>query len=613
MRNSPLRITNLAERTLFGFKAIATVFLLALLVTGGLEEATLAVPQAQESIVEAGVWRLLGEAADHQATFIVALHVPPDQGPAAAIDAQIVLEGPLEELQRAGSISAFTPFFGANAIVVTGSRSAVLFLAGQPNVATIRSYPSGEAWQTTFRVNAVAATGQITGQVTGPDGTTPLAGITVTAYRQVDPISWLVAGTVSTDATGAYTIGGLPTAIYRARFRDPSGDYVGEFYDDKRTFTLATNFDVTDGQTTAGISASLNQAGRIAGVVTKLSDGSPVVDIAVGAWYFDGLAWVNAGGGVTNSGGDYVIGGLAPGAYRIKFDDVYSPPRYVPEYYDNVLTIGDATGVEVIAGVTTPAIDATLSGYGKISGMVTGPGGTIAIQGIIGLGTGDYRVEFSDPVGQLAAEFYDDKADLESATDVGVILGVTTPGIDASLDLAVMSVGLPLVADWNLISLSLSPNDPAPGVVLSPIDGDYERIWAYDGCDSADPWKLFDPDIPVSDLDALGEKQGYWLLVTSPATLTVSGMRPLVTTIPLCEGWNLIGYPSGSSDKIGDALAEIEGKYDLVYGYKAAQPSDPWKKYDPNAPFGNDLKSLEPGFGYWIRMTVPATLAVPGR
>jgi hypothetical protein len=630
------------------FKPVTILILLPLLVgarSGTKVGATAQAPSSglTTASVDRQVWTDLAAAPNRRATFVVVMREPAEGDPASAIPAQMGLALTLEVLQRVGSIDLWTIHYGANRVVVNGSRSVVVFLAARPDVAAIRSHQLADGQEAAFRIDAVAGTGQITGQVTGPDGTTPLPGITVTAYQQTGPFSWVVAGSATSSATGTYAIGSLSTGIYRARFRDTSGDHVEEFYDDKPSFTLATNFDVTDGQTTSGISASLDQAGKIAGSVTDLSDGSSVADIAVGAWYHDGLAWVNAGGGVTNSSGQYVVGGLAPGLYRLMFEDVYSPPRYLTEFYDNKASIEAANDVGVTAGATTANIDAALGGYGKIAGAATGPDGTTAITGIDidvwrynpdwmdwewvsfattevsgdyevnGLITEDYRVEFSDSLGQFASEFYDDQPDIQSATDVHVELGATTPDIDASLNLAPMSVDLPLVADWNLVSLSISPEDPDPSVVLSPINGNYERAWAYDGCDSADPWKVYDPDVPASDLDALDETQGYWLLVTSPVTLTVDGVRPLETAISLCAGWNLIGYPSGTSREVTEVLADIEGKYDLVYGYDAADLLDPWKKYDPDAPFGNDLEEMQPGFGYWVRLTQPSTFVIQSR
>jgi hypothetical protein len=635
------------------FKSLSIVLSVALLVGAGLEPGAGAmglasIPAPSTVSVDRQVWANLAAAPDRRTAFVVVMREAVEGDPASAMPAQVGLEGPLEVLQRVGSIDGRIINYGANAIEVRGTGSAVRFLAAWSGVARIVPHESEQPWEAEARAIrsplSSQASGHITGLVTGPDSIAPLPGILVKAHRY-NPVThqWPVVGTSTTGPSGTYDVGGLETGAYRAGFSDPSGEYIPEYYNDQPDLLTATDFTVIDGQTTTDIDASLAVGGQIAGTVTRAEGGGAIDDIVVSAYYGSPGSWHLGGSSVTQPDGTYVIGGLAPGTHRVRFADPYTPPRYLDEYYDNVLTIDDATDVDVIAGATTADIDAALGGYGKISGAVTGPDGTTAISGIDvdvwkhntvwmdwewvsygttdsagdyeanGLETADYRVEFSDFLGQFATEFYDDQTDLESGADVHVELGATTTGIDASLDLAAMSVDLPLVADWNLVSLSVSPDDPAPGVILSPIDGNYERIWAYDACDSSDPWKVYDPDIPASDLDALDEIRGHWLLATSPVTLTVNGVRPLETDVPLCVGWNLIGYAAGTSRDVTEVLAEIEGEYDLVFGYDAADLLDPWKKYDPAAPFGNDLDEMQPGFAYWIRMTQSATLAVQSR
>jgi hypothetical protein len=140
-------------------------------------------------------------------------------------------------------------------------------------------------------------------------------------------------------------------------------------------------------------------------------------------------------------------------------------------------------------------------------------------------------------------------------------------------------------------------------------------VYGYEGCDTSQPWEKFDPAAPpfVNTLTAMDEQHGYWLRTTGPESLTLSGVRLLTTAIPLCAGWNLIGYPSGVGKSVTEVLAGIDGQYDLVYAYDASDTGDPWEKYDPNAPVGNDLKTMRPWLGYWIRMTEPATLTIHSR
>jgi hypothetical protein len=172
---------------------------------------------------------------------------------------------------------------------------------------------------------------------------------------------------------------------------------------------------------------------------------------------------------------------------------------------------------------------------------------------------------------------------------------------------------IPLALGWNLIALPFVPTDPSPAAVFASIAGQYDLVFAYAGCDTADPWKKYDPIAPpfVNDLTAVTVGQGVWVRATAAVTLRVAGRLPGTTTIPLCLGWNLIGYPSQAPVALPGALdASIAGQYDLVYAYDAADP-DPWKQYDPSAPpYANDLMQMGPGWGYWLHATSAATLIV---
>jgi hypothetical protein len=598
--------------------------------------------------VDPQVWADLAAAPDHQTMFVVVMREGPQGGAESAISAQMALEKPLEAMQRVGSVSGFAPYYGANVILIRGTEGAVRFLAGWPEVAQVLAYQPGQPWEqpsssdSEFEVTDLAATGQITGTVTGPGGVTPLSNIRVSAYRQTGPTSWLLQANSLTLTDGTYAVGGLPGGIYRAKFEDDGGTYVTEFYDDQPDFSSADNFNVTDGQTTSNIDASLALAGQIAGTVTQVEGGSPVPDIVVAAFRLDGT---NAGSDVTGADGTYSIGGLPAGSYKVKFSDSYTVPRYLDEYYDNVESFGDADAVSVIAGVTTGGVDAALGQYGKIAGTVTGPDGITTVDGIYvdaweyndvsmnwdwvsgtstdasgsyelsGLTTRDYRVEYSDPLDQFATEFYNNKPDIGSADDVHVELGLITSGIDASLVLKPVTETHQLVTGWNLISLPLSASDPDPAAALSSIDGDYNVVWAYDGCDTSDHWKIYDPPPPPggNDLTAVDVSDGYWIDIISTPTLSLDGTHPMSTDIPLCADWNLFGYPSMASRPVEDVLAGIAGKYSLVWAFDAADSTDSWKKYNPSVPVSNDLEEMQAWFGYWIDMNQAATLTIPGR
>jgi hypothetical protein len=83
--------------------------------------------------------------------------------------------------------------------------------------------------------------------------------------------------------------------------------------------------------------------------------------------------------------------------------------------------------------------------------------------------------------------------------------------------------------------------------------------------------------------------------------------------IQLSVGWNLISFPLIPKDTgVVSVLSSISEDYSIILEYNASDNSDYWKKFDPKAPFGNDLTNIEPGKGYWIMMTSADILPVNG-
>jgi len=76
---------------------------------------------------------------------------------------------------------------------------------------------------------------------------------------------------------------------------------------------------------------------------------------------------------------------------------------------------------------------------------------------------------------------------------------------------------------WNLIGWPTS-GPRSISTALSGIAGKYDKIYAYDASDAADPWKIYDVSAPsyVNDLTQFSPGKGYWIHMTSSADLVVS-------------------------------------------------------------------------------------------
>jgi predicted extracellular nuclease len=199
-------------------------------------------------------------------------------------------------------------------------------------------------------------------------------------------------------------------------------------------------------------------------------------------------------------------------------------------------------------------------------------------------------------------------------TDTPTATPTDTPTPTATPTPTSVAVQIPLAAGWNLIAIPLVLDDPSPAAAFASIAGQYDVVYAYEGCDSGNPWRRFNPNAPpwVNNLTAVDAAHGYWLRTTEATVLTLTGTPAENTSIGLCRGWNLIGYPSAAPVLLPDALSGIAGQYSLVYAYDALDPADPWKRFAPMAPpITNDLTELGPGKGYWLLMTTDATLVVP--
>lgn len=180
------------------------------------------------------------------------------------------------------------------------------------------------------------------------------------------------------------------------------------------------------------------------------------------------------GNAAISSDGTYRLVGLAPGAYRVKFDscEQRGSDEYGLQYFSTAKRPGDATTVTVSNGEDRGGVDATLEAGTSIRGHVYGTSGTDAplagacvsvavpstdpggltferrvstdaagAYAVRGLAAGvDYRVRFercnADGSPAYTSEWYDDQQFLQNATPVTPTIANPAVGIDAHLDLA---------------------------------------------------------------------------------------------------------------------------------------------------------------------------------
>jgi len=155
---------------------------------------------------------------------------------------------------------------------------------------------------------------------------------------------------------------------------------------------------------------------------------------------------------------------------------------------------------------------------------------------------------------------------------------------------------------WNMISLPLMPKDTDVLDLLSSVEDNWNSVWAYE----CGKWEHYDRAGPnfLNDLSTLEPGKGYWINMGFNDTLSVSGSELTNKSIPLSSGWNFVGYNSLCSRSITDAMNSVAGNWNSVWTYEDGR----WKHYDLSGPvFLNDLTTMRPGKGYWIKMKLDDT------
>ena len=294
----------------------------------------------------------------------------------------------------------------------------------------------------------LAPGGIISGRVTDESGN-GIKGIIVDIYD----LNQLGIAYSYTDSAGKYSIDAIPEGSYKIYFGGSfNGNYLGQWYHDAVSFDVADPVVVTAGLATPDIDAQLSTGGSING---HLSDnlGKNIQGIAVDIYDLNQLYIASTS---TNEAGNYSLGGLPDGSYKIYFAGSLQLNNR-SEWYNDKNSFGAADSVAVTVGQITPNIDAQLTQGGILSGRVTddlGAGLPDIIVDIYdlshsyidytytdkqgnysfgGLPEGSYKIYFSVYQQNFFPQWYNGKASFETADPVMVMGGQPTTNIDARL------------------------------------------------------------------------------------------------------------------------------------------------------------------------------------
>jgi hypothetical protein len=165
-------------------------------------------------------------------------------------------------------------------------------------------------------------------------------------------------------------------------------------------------------------------------------------------------------------------------------------------------------------------------------------------------------------------------------------------------DIEDVNYTLNLKKGWNLISLPVTPENTTLAAVMSPVEGKYIDVAAWDG---GWEYRSYAYGDWFGTLDSIEPKKGYWVNMKENANLIVHGQAINAFNITLHGGWNLIGWPSTQAMPVEN----------LTVGYVDLATWDGgwiYRSYAYGDWFGT-LSSIEPGKGYWLNIPQGSELA----
>ena len=225
----------------------------------------------------------------------------------------------------------------------------------------VRIVPGSEAAQSTGAGLTKGAT--ISGRVTDSDTGRPIRNVRIRAEGVRD------GGhnpDTETNGDGAYVLEGLAPGTYRVRAEASGRGYIEQYYDGRLSWDEASLVAVERSEAIEGVDFALDLGASISGKVVDAITGLPIVDIRVKASDDDRGYYSDTR---TDSRGEYILRGIAPGAYRIEVRG--QEKGYIEELYDDELVWDEADLVIVRDNSSFGGIDFGLVRGATISGIVT--------------------------------------------------------------------------------------------------------------------------------------------------------------------------------------------------------------------------------------------------
>jgi hypothetical protein len=224
---------------------------------------------------------------------------------------------------------------------------------------------------TLYRSAKLVKTGTITGRIQGSGATADIHDdVTIEACRKKSSTTFdcnLPASHLDIDANGYYSLTGLATGEYSMRAVYSGAQALkNQYYGGSSTREKSTLISVRTGSSTGGKNFVLTGGGTISGTVS-IDSGSP-------QGYEVTADPVDPGGstrsGVTDSAGNYEIGGLSAGRYRLTVTNVSATSNGAAQYYPGVYFATEAEVVQVTGSSALTSYDFNLESTATVSVVV---------------------------------------------------------------------------------------------------------------------------------------------------------------------------------------------------------------------------------------------------
>lgn len=155
-----------------------------------------------------------------------------------------------------------------------------------------------------------------------------------------------------------------------------------------------------------------------------------------------------------------------------------------------------------------------------------------------------------------------------------------------------------LKSGWGIMSTYIDPTTPNIATVFAPVVANLIIIKDKNG-------QVYWPGFGLNVINTMSIGEGYQVFMSNQAMLTISGTQiiPENTPISLSQNWNLTGYLRTSSMSVETAWSTINSVIVIA-------KDEDGQVYWPG--FGlNMIGQLQPGKGYQIKLSAPATLTYP--